>query len=68
MRDGTVVKKDSMSEEATYFKYHETNELRLVRIPYKEGGCFMVVALPLDDTKHIGIFRPSRSFGISQGI
>lgn len=56
MKDGTVLKKDSMSKRAKYFTYHETDKLRLVRIPYREGGCFMVVALPLDNTKHIGNF------------
>ena len=57
LRDGTVVKRDSMSRQSKDFSYFEANAIRLVRIPYAEGGCSMIVALPLDKTKHIGTFR-----------
>ena len=66
MRDGTIVKRDSMSGKSKNLSYHETNQLRLVRIPYEEQGCSMIVALPLDEAQQIGMFRDSSLFGSSR--
>lgn len=54
LRDGTKVKKEFMTKKSSHFKYLETELLRMVRIPYKEAGCYMVVAIPKDENKYIG--------------
>lgn len=53
LRDGSKVKKAFMTKKSSDFKYLETDHLRMVKIPYKEAGCYMVVAIPKDETKHI---------------
>ncbi|XP_022659097.1 leukocyte elastase inhibitor-like isoform X3 [Varroa destructor] len=53
LRDGTKVKKEFMTKKSSHFKYLETEQLRMVRIPYKEAGCYMVVAIPKDENRYI---------------
>nr|ALC78838.1 serpin-1 [Dermanyssus gallinae] len=53
LRNGSTVKKNFMTQKSSDFKYLETDKLKMVKIPYKEAGCYMVVALPKDDGKHI---------------
>ncbi|XP_003744266.1 putative serpin-Z12 [Galendromus occidentalis] len=53
LKDGTIVKKDFMTKTSKKFHYSETDKLRLVKIPYNEAKCYMIVALPIDGTKHI---------------
>ena len=53
-RDGTWVKRKFMTKTSYKFKFHQTKDLRMVLIPYKEAQCYMVVAIPKDEKKHIG--------------
>jgi len=53
MRDGSVTKKKFMKLKSSILTYTETEHLKMVKIPYKEAGCYMVVALPKDEAKHI---------------
>ena len=63
LRDGTVVKKDFITKTSKKFKYHETDKLRLVKVPYNEGGCYMILALPIDEERHIGRLFDWSPFG-----
>lgn len=54
LRDGTKVKKNFMTKKSSDFRYRETELLKMVRIPYQEAGCYMVVSIPSDENKHIG--------------
>ncbi|OQR66414.1 putative serpin-Z12-like [Tropilaelaps mercedesae] len=53
LRDGTKVKKNFMTKKSSDFKYLETEHLKMVKIPYQEGGCYMIVAIPSDENTHI---------------
>lgn len=53
LRDGTKVKKHFMTKESGDFKYFDTDHLRTVKIMYRETECYMVIAIPLDEKKHI---------------
>jgi len=70
LRDGSGTKnKKFMMLKSSALDYTETEHLKMVKIPYKEAGCYMLVALPKDKTKHIDeVLRGLSPTEMSSGI
>ena len=54
LRNGEVVFPPSMTKTSSSFGYGETMKLRVVRIPYKENGFYMLLAIPKTRDENIG--------------
>ena len=61
LRSGEMVERQFIEKRSSDIKYDETDKLHLVKIPYREGGFYMVVLIPRADSENIGKF--SRALG-----
>jgi len=52
-RDGSTKMTPFMSRWSKHISYSTSAQLKLVKIPYFEAGCYMIVAIPKDDNKYI---------------
>ena len=66
LRSGEMVKRQLIKIYSSDIRYDETDKLRLVKIPYREGGFYMVVLIPRADSENIGKF--SRALGLLQRV